>query len=170
MKDLPAVTRRALLSRLLGLGLASAALAWLAPACAASPPEPAKPPPPTVVVETAAGARHPVVVELARTPEEQARGLMHRRELAEEAGMLFIFPEMGPRSFWMKNTLLPLDLLFIDDAGRVVGIVREAEPLTLTPRAVAAPSRYVLEVRGGWAARHGVAPGDRVRLDGVPRY
>jgi uncharacterized membrane protein (UPF0127 family) len=82
--------------------------------------------------------------------------------------MLFLFEASEVRAFWMKNTLIPLDMIFIDDGGRVAGIVREAEPLTLTPRTPGVPARFVLEVRGGWAARHGVAPGDRVRFEGVP--
>lgn len=154
-------------TRSLALGLAGLLLA----ACAAQPPpEPPAAPRPRVVLETAAGARHVVAVELARTPAEQERGLMHRRELAEDAGMLFLFPESRVHSFWMKNTLIPLDLIFIDEAGVVVGIVRQAEPLTLSPRSTGVPSRYVLEVAGGWAERHGVAPGARVRLEDVPRY
>ena len=124
-------------------------------------------PAPRVVIETAAGARATVTVELARTDAEREHGLMGRRALDEEAGMLFLFEASEVRAFWMKNTLIPLDMLFIDDGGRVAGIVREAEPLTLTPRTPGVPARYVLEVRGGWAARHGVAPGDRVRFEGV---
>ena len=144
----------------------------LALACAGRPAEAPRPPPPRVVVETAAGGRHAVTVELARTEAEQDRGLMYRRELAEDAGMLFIFAEAAPRTFWMKNTLIPLDMLFIDDAGVVAGLVRQAQPLTLTPRGPGPGirARFVLEVAGGWAARHGVEAGARVRLENVPRY
>jgi uncharacterized membrane protein (UPF0127 family) len=150
---------------------------WLVPAlvlvgaCASRPAEPAAvAPPPRVIVETAAGDRLPVAVELARTDEELTRGLMHRRQLAADAGMLFLFSESGPRAFWMKNTFIPLDMIFIDDGGRVVGLVERAEPLTTSPRDPGVPSRYVLEVNGGWAARHGVRPGDRVRFENVPRF
>ena len=131
----------------------------LALACAVRPlAEPAPPPapaaaPPRVVIETAAGSSLTVAVELA-----------------PEAGMLFIFSENEPRAFWMKNTLLPLDMLFIDDGGRVVGLIERAEPLTTSPRDPGVPSRYVLEVNGGWAARHGVRPGDRIRFENVPRF
>jgi uncharacterized membrane protein (UPF0127 family) len=148
-----------------------ARLALLLAGACASRPEPAAPvPAPRVIVETAAGARLPVAVELASNDEERTRGLMNRRELAPEAGMLFIFPESEPRAFWMKNTLIPLDMLFIDDGGRVVGLIERAEPLTTSPRDPGVPSRYVLEVNGGWAARHGVRPGDRVRFENVPRF
>jgi hypothetical protein len=144
-------------------------LAYLGGACPATPPaEPARTPPARVVLETAAGARHAVAVEVARTAAEHERGLMFRRELAEDAGMIFVFRESARRAFWMKNTLLPLDMLCIDDAGVVAGIVREAEPLTLTPRDAGVACRFVLEVRGGWATRHGVEPGARVRLENVP--
>jgi hypothetical protein len=105
-------------------------------------------------------------VEVARTPDELARGLMHRTSLAEGAGMLFVFPETAEHTFWMRNTLIPLDMIFIDEDRLVVGVVENAEPLTLEPRS-AGPSRYVLEVIGGWAARHGVAAGDRVAFENV---
>jgi uncharacterized membrane protein (UPF0127 family) len=151
-------------------GLASALL--LAAACTTRPaPEPVViVPAPRVVVVTAAGARLPVTVELARSDEERTLGLMNRRELAPEAGMLFLFSENEPRAFWMKNTLIPLDMLFIDDGGRVVGLIEQAEPLTTSPRDPGVPSRYVLEVNGGWAARHGVRPGDRIQFENVPRF
>jgi uncharacterized membrane protein (UPF0127 family) len=122
---------------------------------------------PRVIVETAAGARHPVRVELARTDAERAKGLMNRERLDADAGMLFLFDESAVHGFWMKNTLIPLDMIFIDDTGRIVGIVERAEPLTLTSRDVGVPSRYVLEVNGGWSAAHGVARGDRVTFQGV---
>lgn len=125
---------------------------------------------PRVVVETAAGARHVVAVELARTQAERGRGLMHRSSLPEDRGMLFVFDEAEEQVFWMKNTLLPLDMIFIDDEGRIVGIVERAEPGSLAPRTVGVPSRYVLEVIGGWARARGVATGDRVRFEDVPRF
>jgi len=143
----------------------------LAGACACASRPAAEPvaaaPGPRVIVETGDGSRLPVAVELARTDAERTRGLMNRRELAPETGMLFLFSESEPRAFWMKNTLIPLDMLFIDDGGRVVGLIERAEPLTTSPRDPGVPSRYVLEVNGGWAARHRVRPGDRVRFENV---
>jgi uncharacterized membrane protein (UPF0127 family) len=120
-----------------------------------------------VMVETRAGARHVVAVEVVRTDADRARGLMDRRELAPDAGMLFLFDETGEHPFWMKNTLLPLDMLFLSEDGRVNGIVERAVPGDLSPRSAGGPSRYVLEVNGGWAATHGVAAGDRVRFENV---
>jgi uncharacterized membrane protein (UPF0127 family) len=84
--------------------------------------------------------------------------------------MLFLFADTAERSFWMKSTLIPLDMVFVDEGGTIVGIVERAEPRTLTPRTVGKPSRYVLEVNGGWAASHGVRAGDRVRFENVPRF
>lgn len=154
--------------------LASAALLTPALLLACTTRPPAKPavatPGPRVVVVTADGTRLPVSVELARSDEERTRGLMNRRELASESGMLFLFEENAPRAFWMKNTLIPLDMLFIDDGGRLVGLIERTEPLTTSPRDPGVPSRYVLEVNGGWAARHGVRPGDRIEFENVPRF
>ncbi len=146
-----------------------AAAALLAIACASKKAPPGGPGP-RVVVETDAGARHEVRVEVARTDPERMQGLMHRSSLPPDAGMLVLFDESADHAFWMRNTLIPLDMIFIDDAGRVVGVVERAEPETTTTRSVGVPSRYVLEVNGGWARAHGVAAGDRVRFEGVPRF
>jgi uncharacterized membrane protein (UPF0127 family) len=148
-------------SRALALGVA---VAMISCGAGAGPKE--APSSPRVIVETASGA-HAVNVELARSDAERAMGLMHRRELADDAGMLFLFPESDDHSFWMRNTLIPLDMIFIGEDGRVVGIVERAEPLTLTQRSIGKPSRYVLEVNGGWCAKRGVRDGDRVRFEGV---
>jgi uncharacterized protein len=148
---------------------ALAALVVTVMGCAPNKAEPGTPAP-RVVVETAAGARHAVKVEIARTDPERARGLMNRAALAEDAGMLFLFEESAEHGFWMMNTLIPLDMIFIDEDGRIVGIVERAEPRTTTSRTVGRPSRYVLEVNGGWAAAHGVRAGDRVRFENVPRF
>jgi uncharacterized membrane protein (UPF0127 family) len=147
--------------------LALAAL--LAMACARQKADPGGDGP-RVVIETAAGARHTVRVELARTEPERRKGLMNRPSLGADAGMLFLFEESEDHGFWMMNTLIPLDLIFIDDAGRIVGIVERAVPHSTEHRSVGVPSRYVLEVNGGWARAHGVSPGDRVRFEQVPRY
>jgi len=109
-----------------------------------------------------------VGLEVVDTPAGRERGLMYRSSMPEDHGMLFIFPDEVERSFWMKNTLIPLDMLFIASDGRIVGIAADATPLTTTARSVGQPSRYVLETNGGWAARHGVRAGDRVELRGVP--
>lgn len=136
--------------------------------CASRAPD-ATAPAGRVVIETAAGGRHAISVEIARTDAERAKGLMNRRELAPDAGMLFLFDETAPHAFWMKNTLISLDMIFIAEDGRVVGVVARATPGDLSARS-AGPSRYVLEVNGGWAEAHVVKPGDRVRFENVPRW
>jgi uncharacterized membrane protein (UPF0127 family) len=105
-----------------------------------------------------------VRVELALTADKHERGLMYRQSLAADAGMLFVFPESEIHSFWMKNTPLPLDMIFIDDDREIVGIVEKAVPFSTTNRSVAGASRYVLEVNGGFAAEHGVKAGQTVDL------
>jgi uncharacterized membrane protein (UPF0127 family) len=145
-----------------------AALASAMLHCASGSPE--AEPRPRVVIETSRGARAAVTVELARTDAERAKGLMNRRELAPDAGMLFLFDETAEHPFWMKNTLIPLDMIFIGEDGRVTGIVPRAVPGDLRARSAGGPSRYVLEVNGGWAESHGVAPGDRVRFENVKRF
>ena len=99
---------------------------------------------------------------------ERQRGLMYRDSLGEDEGMLFLFEEMGPLSFWMKNTWIPLDMLFIDDDLTVVGIVDNAEPMTTTPRNPGGHSRFVLEVKGGLSQQLGMVAGQKVRFEGVP--
>ena len=93
---------------------------------------------------------------------------MYRDRLADGHGMLFVFEDEADRSFWMKNTLIPLDIVFIGADGRIVGVRAETTPLSLAPVSVGRPSKWVLEVAGGYAARAGMAPGDRVELLAVP--
>ena len=93
--------------------------------------------------------------------------MMHRRALPARRGMLFIFERQEVQSFWMKNTYIPLDMLFINEALEVVGVVENAEPLTTSSRQVAAPSRYVLEVNGSFAKKHGLVPGTKVRFENI---
>jgi hypothetical protein len=122
---------------------------------------------PTATVHTAGGKAATVSLEIAATPDVQQRGLMYRRELPDDHGMLFVFPTETAHEFWMKNTFIPLDMLFIAGDGRIAGIHANATPLSEAPISVAKPSRFVLEVPGGWAARRGVVAGDRVELSGV---
>jgi len=123
-----------------------------------------------VVLQSAFGGQAAVEVEIARTREAIERGLMWRGELPAGKGMLFVFgeDEVEVHSFWMKNTLIPLDMIFIGPDLRVVGVVENAQPRTLTTRSVGAPSRYVLEVPGGWSAGAGVRAGGQVTLDIPP--
>jgi hypothetical protein len=124
------------------------------------------PPLPTghVVLKDAFGGAHAVQVEIAATPESTERGMMWRKELAAGKGMLFVFREVEHHGFWMKNTLIPLDMIFIGPDLQVVGVVENAQPRTLTSRSVGRPSKYVLEVPGGWSARAGIRAGATVEL------
>jgi uncharacterized membrane protein (UPF0127 family) len=108
-----------------------------------------------------------VRVELARTGQEHSRGLMFREHLDADAGMLFLYDKEDILRFWMRNTLIPLDMLFISADRQVVGIVENAEPQTDTIREVAQPSQYVLEVNGGFSAEHGITAGTPVEFRNV---
>lgn len=124
-------------------------------------------PSPQVIVH-AGGTEVRVPVELAVTPQARTHGLMYRRDLPAEAGMLFVFPDSAPHRFWMKNTPLPLDMIFISEDLRVVGVVEDTVPFSTASVGVEEPSRYVLEVHAGFGARHGIRAGDRVELRQVP--
>lgn len=107
-------------------------------------------------------------VEIADEPDEWRRGLMERPTLAPDAGMLFIFPDVAPRSFWMMNTLIPLDMLFIDADGRILNIASNVPPCQPPRRCPsyrsARPAKYVLEIVGGRAQAMGIRAGDRVHF------
>lgn len=109
-----------------------------------------------------ASGNHRISVEIADTPETRETGLMHREELAEDTGMLFDFREIRPVSMWMRNTLIPLDMLFVRENGTIARIARNAVPLDLTPIPSGEPVRYVLEIPGGAADTYGTAEGDRL--------
>jgi uncharacterized membrane protein (UPF0127 family) len=109
-----------------------------------------------------------VYVEVAREDERCQQGLMYRRELAEDRGMVFLFRRQHHLQFWMHNTLLRLDMLFIRQDRTVLGIVKNATPQTDTIREVPGDSRYVLEVRGGFADRHGIAADDVAEFVDIP--
>ncbi len=115
-----------------------------------------------LVIESAGKAHH-FQVEVARKPEERAVGLMFRKQLAPDKGMLFDFGRVAPVTMWMQNTFIALDMLFIDDGGTVVRIAARTEPLSQTHIPSGAPVRAVLELVAGSAARLGLAAGDRVR-------
>ncbi|RPH97435.1 MAG: DUF192 domain-containing protein [Lysobacterales bacterium] len=106
-------------------------------------------------------------VELAETSEKQALGLMFRDNLADDRGMLFLFPGEAMRSFWMKNTRIPLDIFYFDSGLRLVSVAENAQPCRsqrCPPYPSAAPAKYVLELRAGKAAELGVRPGDVLEL------
>ncbi len=115
------------------------------------------------LVELGVGGRR-VLVEIADDPAERSRGLMHRESLPEDQGMLFVYPEeRDSLGFWMKNTLIPLDIAFVDRELRIVDIQR-MEPLDETTRYSVAPAMYALEMNAGWFEKHGVRVGDRIEF------
>jgi len=114
-----------------------------------------------LTIVTAGGPRK-FSVELATTPAQMEQGLMFRQSLAPDSGMLFDFQAPSMATMWMKNTLIPLDMLFVDAQGRIVNIHERAVPGSLDTIAAAAPVRAVIEVNGGTAARFGIRPGDKV--------
>lgn len=104
-------------------------------------------------------------IEVADDPREMARGLMYRRELCGTCGMVFVYPEARIRSFWMKNTLLPLDMIFMENNGRIVDIHESTEPLReFPPYSSRAPVSIILEVNAGFAGKEGLKVGDVVDL------
>jgi uncharacterized membrane protein (UPF0127 family) len=122
---------------------------------------------PQVLIHTTSGPAVAVDVEIAATPAKRERGLMFRQELAPRQGMLFLFRSDADHAFWMKNTPLSLDIIFIDASFRVVGIQAGAVPHSLQQLRGGRPSRYVLEVPAGFCAREGVRVGDRLEFRGI---
>jgi uncharacterized protein len=111
---------------------------------------------------TTAGKTHSFRVEVARSPQEQAKGLMFRTEMGANEGMLFPYDQPRVLSFWMRNTVLSLDLVFIDERHRIINIAEKAVPYSEDSILSAAPGIAVLELNGGRARELGIAPGDRV--------
>jgi uncharacterized membrane protein (UPF0127 family) len=138
----------------------------------AAPPKPA-PDPLSPAAAAAATQQHVlepvgadavrVRVEVAQTPPERQRGLMFRKQLDPDAGMLFVFEKPTHNVFWMHNTYLPLDMIFITRNWSVLGVVENATPQTDSPREVPGESLYVLEVNAGFTRQHGITQGTKVQ-------
>jgi uncharacterized membrane protein (UPF0127 family) len=116
----------------------------------------------------AGGSAYKFEVEIVTTPETRAQGLMYREAMAANAGMLFIYPDEQPVSFWMKNTLIPLDMLFVRADGSIAHIAHDAVPFDETPIDSGAAVKAVLEVNGGTANALGIREGDRVEYQNHP--
>jgi uncharacterized protein len=123
---------------------------------------------PRVRISNANGTSKAVVqVEIADTAAARELGLMYRQHLGQDAGMLFIFKQPQHLTFWMKNTVIPLDMIFAGADGTVAGIIANAEPFSERQLSIGGDSQYVLEVNGGFAQRHGIKPGDRLQFLGL---
>jgi uncharacterized protein len=153
--------RRTPLARRKILQLAAAAVLTLAVLPAAA--QLARFPTAELTILTASGP-HKFTIEVATTPAQLEQGLMFRQSLAPDAGMLFDFKTPQPVMMWMKNTLIPLDMLFVDAQGRIVNIHERAVPGSLATIGTGTPARAVIELNGGTAARLGIRLGDRVEF------
>ena len=116
------------------------------------------------VVQLSAGM-YLIRAEVAADFGSRAQGLMYRKQMASNAGMLFIFEQPGEQCMWMKNTLIPLSVAFMDDEGRIINI-EEMAPQTLDSHCARRPARYALEMNSGWFSARGIKPG--ARLGGIP--
>ena len=146
--------------------MAALAAATMLPACANAGPPAAtvadsglRVVPVTLVM---AGGRHDIAAEVAVSSAEQAKGLMDRDSLPADSGMLFPFSPPGPQAFWMKNTRIPLDIIFIRADGTVIRVAEMATPYSLTPIESGEPAAAVLELNGGRAKALGLKPDDRI--------
>jgi uncharacterized membrane protein (UPF0127 family) len=122
-------------------------------------------PQPRLDTTTLRAGMHLIQAELARTDQQQEIGLMMRAEMAAHEGMLFVFRDKAPRCFWMRNTLLPLTIAFIDDDGRIVNLA-DMKPRSEDSHCAAKPVRFALEMNQGWFAKRNIAAG--YRLEGPP--
>ncbi|BBK41843.1 hypothetical protein STVA_18630 [Allostella vacuolata] len=118
-----------------------------------------------MTIETADGRRHAFTVEVALTDAQQMQGLMYRRSLEPDRGMIFIYKADAPLAMWMKNTYIPLDMLFLSADGRIINLIENVPPQTLDSRPSDGPARAVVELAAGTVARLGIRPGDRVIHD-----
>lgn len=148
--------KRAASSAALSTALLITALSAATPAVAQQIPQTGLP-----VVELGAGM-HLIHAEVARTDEQRAIGLMARKEMAPNAGMIFVFEQPAQQCFWMRNTLIPLSAAFVADDGTIVNIV-EMQPLSDASHCSAKPVRYVLEMNKGWFDKRGLKAGSKLR-------
>lgn len=121
---------------------------------------------PQVTILSRDGRETAFQVEIADTPAKREMGLQYRRDLAPDRGMIFLFPEEEQLSFWMKNTPIALDMIFISADRKIVGIVENTTPFSLDSRSVSGKSQYVLEINGGLSRHYGFEAGDNVRFEG----
>jgi uncharacterized membrane protein (UPF0127 family) len=145
------------------------ALAWVALMALHAPPSSGQRLRPTATVTFAGDVQ--VQAEIVDTPETIERGLMFRKSLAPNEGMLFVFERAGFYPFWMKNTLIPLDIIWIDEGWRIVSIAESVPPCRADPCPTYPPAgnaRYVVEVAAGFARTHRVARGDQLKVSGLP--
>lgn len=146
--------------RRLALGVAAALLM-----CVQVPVTQAQEAPQRLPTLTLRAGMHKVTAEVATTPREHAIGLMHRTDMGTHEGMLFIFERPTVQCFWMKNTLIPLSIAFIDDSGTVVNTA-EMKPRSLDQHCSSRPVRHALEMNQGWFTKRGIGPG--FKLQGQP--
>ena len=146
----------------------------LALSTACSQPAPPPPAPTTTTLASAPRITFPdgfvVNVEVVADDETRQQGLMFRDHLADDRGMIFFFPESGEYPFWMKNTLIPLDMIWIDEARRIAHITHDVPPCKVDPCPSYPPNaraKYVLEVAAGVAAKHRLKDGDALRFEGL---
>ena len=132
----------------------------LLPACASSSPK--------VVLHPQTGDPIHVSVEIANTPEKRRYGLMYRKQLPDQHGILFVFPSETSQAFWMKNTPLSLDILFISAARSIVHIAPHTTPFSEKPIPSGGPAQFVLEVKAGFCERHGIRRGTQVEFVRIP--
>jgi uncharacterized membrane protein (UPF0127 family) len=142
----------------------TALLAFFVACAAASEPVPTAGQPPLPTVTLVVGAT-PVVAEVADDDAERTAGLMFRSRLGTDQGMVFVYPREAPRAFWMRNTILPLSIAYLDDEGVIVRLA-DMTPKDETPVPSGAPAMYALEMAQGWFVSHGVAVG--VKVTGLP--
>jgi uncharacterized protein len=118
-------------------------------------------------LELSAGI-HLIRAEVANTFDSRARGLMYRKSLGANSGMLFVFPDVSPHCMWMKNTYVPLSVAFMDEQGTIVSI-HDMQPQNETSHCAAKPARFALEMSQGWFAQKGIKPGAKIGgLDKAP--
>ncbi len=132
------------------------------------PKDPEKPPPLRVGSVTFADPQATkITIEIAENDHDRQRGLMYRTKMGDDHGMIFSFEKKSDHAFWMHNTCIPLDMLFIDDDGLVVGIEENTPTISDDTFEVGCESKYVLEVNAGWTRAHGVMAGQWVKIDGI---
>ncbi len=135
-------------------------------------PSPTVPPPSdarATIRLTGTAGEFAVKAEVVQSPGAVQRGLMYRNHLPPDEGMLFLMEREDDHHFWMHNTLIPLDIIFITRDMTVAGVAANAVPRTDDRRSVGKPSVYVLEVNGGWCAKHGIGAGAKIVFEGVER-